>query len=176
MIPSYLLALRSPEVEVVGITSLFGNVRTKMATQNALYILEFGRPDIPVYEAITPPSGEEKGASRTLSTATTDWKHQSPRPRERWSRGNPPPSSSSRLPTRTRRGHRRRPCLRHERHARPSRRLRRVVKNLREIVHLGGAFFVNGNVNPNAGANVFDDVASTSSTAAARTSPWWVWT
>ena len=46
-----LLALRSPEVEVVGITSMFGNVRTKMATQNALYILEkFGRPDIPVYE------------------------------------------------------------------------------------------------------------------------------
>ena len=57
-----LLALRSPEVEVVGITSLFGNVRTKMATQNALYILEkFGRPDIPVYEGHhTSIVGEEK--------------------------------------------------------------------------------------------------------------------
>ena len=46
-----LLALRSPEVEVIGLTSLFGNVRTKMATQNALYLLEkFGKPDIPVVE------------------------------------------------------------------------------------------------------------------------------
>ena len=34
-----LLALRSPEVEVIGITSLFGNVRTKMATQNALFLM-----------------------------------------------------------------------------------------------------------------------------------------
>ena len=46
-----LLALRSPEVEVIGLTSLFGNVRTKMATQNALYLLEkFGKTDIPVVE------------------------------------------------------------------------------------------------------------------------------
>lgn len=46
-----LLALRSPEVEVLGLTTLFGNVRTKMATQNALYLLEvFGKPDIPVVE------------------------------------------------------------------------------------------------------------------------------
>ena len=46
-----LLALRSPELEVVGVTSLFGNVRTKMATRNALYLLEkFGRPEVPVVE------------------------------------------------------------------------------------------------------------------------------
>ena len=46
-----MLALRSPEVEVVGLTTLFGNVRTTMATQNALYLLEvFGRADIPVVE------------------------------------------------------------------------------------------------------------------------------
>ena len=56
------LALRSPEVEVIGITSLFGNVRTKMATQNALYLMEkFGRPDIPVVEgSLTSIVGAEK--------------------------------------------------------------------------------------------------------------------
>ena len=44
-------AVRSPELEVIGLTSLFGNVRTTMATRNALYVLEkFGRPDIPVVE------------------------------------------------------------------------------------------------------------------------------
>jgi len=43
--------VRSPELEVIGLTSLFGNVRTTMATRNALYVLEkFGRPDIPVVE------------------------------------------------------------------------------------------------------------------------------
>jgi uridine nucleosidase len=44
-----LLALKSPEIEVVGLTTIFGNVHTDLATQNALRLVEFaGRPDIPV--------------------------------------------------------------------------------------------------------------------------------
>lgn len=44
-----LFALQSPELEVVGLTSVFGNVYTDLATQNALRLAEFaGRPDLPV--------------------------------------------------------------------------------------------------------------------------------
>ena len=43
------LALCSPELEVIGLTSIFGNVHTALATTNALRLLEIaGRADIPV--------------------------------------------------------------------------------------------------------------------------------
>ncbi len=43
------LALRSPELEVIGLTTIFGNVDTSLATTNALRLLEIaGRADIPV--------------------------------------------------------------------------------------------------------------------------------
>ena len=53
-------ALRSPELEVVGLTSIFGNVHTELATKNALRLLEIaGRTDIPVapgaVDALTGP-------------------------------------------------------------------------------------------------------------------------
>lgn len=44
-----LFALKSAEIELVGLTTIFGNVYTDLATQNALRLVEFaGRPDIPV--------------------------------------------------------------------------------------------------------------------------------
>ena len=53
-------ALCSPELEVVGLTSIFGNVHTELATKNALRLLEIaGRTDIPVaagaVDALTGP-------------------------------------------------------------------------------------------------------------------------
>lgn len=40
------------KVEVIGLTTLFGNVKTPMATANALHLLEIvGRTDVPVAEA-----------------------------------------------------------------------------------------------------------------------------
>ena len=156
-----LLALRSPEVEVVGITSLFGNVRTKMATQNALYILEkFGRPDIPVYEGHhTSIVGEEK-------ERIADFVHGD----DGFGNTNPPPPSGKMVE-----GKSAAEFIVETANAYPGEvtvvalasatnvtlALRAdcdaVVKNLREIVHLGGAFFVNGNVNPSAEANIFGD-------------------
>ena len=45
-----MLALKSEEVEVVGITIVSGNVHTKVGAENALKVLkELGRLDIPVY-------------------------------------------------------------------------------------------------------------------------------
>ncbi len=42
-------ALRSPELDVIGLTTVFGNVHTDLATFNALRLLEIaGRTDIPV--------------------------------------------------------------------------------------------------------------------------------
>ncbi len=53
-------ALCSPELEIVGLTSIFGNVHTELATKNALRLLEIaGRTDIPVaagaVDALTGP-------------------------------------------------------------------------------------------------------------------------
>ena len=41
-----LAAFNSPEVEVVGLTTIFGNVRTAQATQNAFVLLNLvGHPE-----------------------------------------------------------------------------------------------------------------------------------
>jgi uridine nucleosidase len=49
-------ALASPELEVVGLTSIFGNVETELATTNALRLLEIaGRTDIPVARGADKP-------------------------------------------------------------------------------------------------------------------------
>ncbi|WVZ71842.1 hypothetical protein U9M48_020376 [Paspalum notatum var. saurae] len=45
------VALRSPELQLLGLTTTFGNVHTALATRNALHLLEaVGRTDIPVAE------------------------------------------------------------------------------------------------------------------------------
>lgn len=42
-------ALNSPEFDVIGLTTVYGNVAAKLCTQNALRLLEVAdRPDIPV--------------------------------------------------------------------------------------------------------------------------------
>ena len=49
-------ALESPELEVVGLTSVFGNAHTEVTTRNALKLLEIaGRPDIPVARGADGP-------------------------------------------------------------------------------------------------------------------------
>ncbi|AQK48531.1 hypothetical protein ZEAMMB73_Zm00001d029646 [Zea mays] len=49
------LALRSPKLEVLGLTTTFGNVHTALATRNALHLLEaVGRTDIPMAEGSHP--------------------------------------------------------------------------------------------------------------------------
>ncbi|KAK3226805.1 hypothetical protein Dsin_006667 [Dipteronia sinensis] len=45
------MAFQTPEVEILGLTTIFGNVTTEDATHNALLLCEIaGRPDIPVAE------------------------------------------------------------------------------------------------------------------------------
>src|SRR5690606_12111039 len=50
------MALRHPDVHVVGIGVVAGNVPLDMALQNALYTRELcGRPDVPVYAGAAAP-------------------------------------------------------------------------------------------------------------------------
>ena len=49
-------ALRSPELQVIGLTTIFGNVTSELATTNALRLLEIaGRSDIPVARGADDP-------------------------------------------------------------------------------------------------------------------------
>lgn len=51
-----LFALQSPELEIVGLTTIFGNVPTDLGTQNALRLVEFaGQPQIPVAHGADVP-------------------------------------------------------------------------------------------------------------------------
>jgi inosine-uridine nucleoside N-ribohydrolase len=50
------LALRSPELELLAVTTVAGNVGLEATTRNALLLLDlFGRADIPVHAGGTPP-------------------------------------------------------------------------------------------------------------------------
>jgi pyrimidine-specific ribonucleoside hydrolase len=56
-----LLALASPEVELVGITTVSGNQTLDKTTANALRVLEFaGRADVPVYAGADRPFVRER--------------------------------------------------------------------------------------------------------------------
>ncbi|WOL15666.1 putative uridine nucleosidase 1 [Canna indica] len=56
-----MMAFQMPEVEVLGLTTIFGNVTTANATRNALLLCEIaGRPEVPVAEGTHKPlNGEE---------------------------------------------------------------------------------------------------------------------
>jgi purine nucleosidase len=62
-----IMALRAPDVRVVAITTVAGNVDVAQATRNALYTVELCGADVPVY------SGAEKPLLRAYTNAT--WFH-----------------------------------------------------------------------------------------------------
>jgi pyrimidine-specific ribonucleoside hydrolase len=52
------LAARSPEVDLVGLTTVFGNVGLDLTTRNALRLLAYlGRTDVPVVQGFAGPAG-----------------------------------------------------------------------------------------------------------------------
>ncbi len=62
-----IMALRAPEVRVVAITTVAGNVDVQQSTRNALYTAQLCGSDVPVY------TGAEKPLLRTYQNAT--WFH-----------------------------------------------------------------------------------------------------
>ena len=70
-----MLALQSPELNVLGITTVCGNVPASQGAKNALKVLKrYGRLDIPVY------TGEEHPLKREYISAQDT-------PRGRWTGG-----------------------------------------------------------------------------------------
>ncbi|XP_022767882.1 probable uridine nucleosidase 2 [Durio zibethinus] len=153
------LALRSPEVEVIGLTTIYGNVYTTLATRNALHLLEVaGRTDIPVAEGshVTITKGTKLRIADFVHGADGLGNQNFPPPK-----GKPIDMSASaflveqanRYPgkvTVVALGPLTNIALAIE--LDPS-----FAKNIGQIVLLGGAFAVNGNVNPAAEANIFGD-------------------
>ncbi|KAL6578218.1 putative uridine nucleosidase 2 [Orobanche minor] len=154
-----LLALRSPEVEVIGLTTIYGNVYTTLATRNALHLLEIaGRTDIPVAEGshVTITKGTKLRIAHFVHGTDGLGNQNFPPPK-----GKPIEQSAvdfliqqaSLYPgkvTVVALGPLTNIALAMQ--SDPS-----FVKNVGQIVLLGGAFSVNGNVNPAAEANIFGD-------------------
>jgi len=63
-----LLAIASPEVELIGVTTVAGNQTIDKTTNNALRILELaGRSDIPVYRGANRPVIRPRTSLRTCT-------------------------------------------------------------------------------------------------------------
>ncbi|KAL2903999.1 putative uridine nucleosidase 2 [Bienertia sinuspersici] len=150
------VALQSPEVEVIGLTTIYGNVYTTLATRNALHLLEVAeRSDIPVAEGshVTITKGTKLRIADFVHGADGLGNQNFPPPK-----GKPIEQSAADF-------------LVEQANKYPGEvtlvalgPLTNVAlaiqldpefaKNIGNIVILGGAFAVNGNVNPAAEANV----------------------
>lgn len=126
-----LFALRSPELEVVGVTTVYGNAQVEQTTRNALCVLEVaGRTDILV----------ASGAARPLVRA---YRGKRSHIHGEDALGNtflPPPST--------------RPLTNL---ALAARLEPRVVPAVRPVIVMGGAAFVPGRVSPVPDVNVDND-------------------
>lgn len=153
-----LMAFQTPELEILGLTTVFGNVTTKDATRNALLLCEIaGRPDVPVAEGSFEPlkGGEPRVADFVHgSDGLGNLSLQSPK-------GNKIEKTAveflidkvSEFPGEV-------SILA----LGPLTNLALAIKSdssfaskVKRIVVLGGAFFALGNVNPAAEANIYGD-------------------
>eukprot|EP00803_Ostreobium_quekettii_P001600 evm.model.scf_936.2 EVM.evm.TU.scf_936.2 scf_936:35752-38412(-) len=153
-------AFNSPEVDVIGLTTLFGNVKTSLATENALRLRELaGREDVPVIE------GSSSTFAGVPNKRVADFVHgqdgfgntHQPRPK-----GSKEEAMSAAE------------FIQQKVSQHPGRITILALASLTnvalalsldetigskwaELVYLGGAFFRNGNVNPAAEANTLGD-------------------
>ncbi|CAE5956637.1 unnamed protein product [Arabidopsis arenosa] len=153
------VALNSPEVDVIGLTTIFGNVYTTLATRNALHLLEVaGRTDIPVAE------GTQKTFLNDTKLRIADFVHG----KDGLGNQNFPPPKGKPIEKSG-------PEFLVEQAKLYPGEITVVAlgpltnialaiqldpdfsKNVGQIVLLGGAFAVNGNVNPASEANIFGD-------------------
>jgi inosine-uridine nucleoside N-ribohydrolase len=65
-----IMAMRSPEVRVIAITTVAGNVPLEQATRNALYVAQLCDSPAPVFPGARQPSGAN-GCTPNGSTART---------------------------------------------------------------------------------------------------------
>lgn len=153
------VALQSPEVEVIGLTTIYGNVYTTLATRNALHLLEVaGRTDIPVAEGShVTITKDTKLRIASFVHGTDGLGNQNfPSPK-----GKPIEQSAAQFIVNQAKRY---PGEVTVVALGPLTNIALAVeldpeftKNIGQIVLLGGAFAVNGNVNPAAEANIFGD-------------------
>ncbi|CAK7325009.1 unnamed protein product [Dovyalis caffra] len=153
------LALRSPEVELIGLTTIYGNVYTTLATRNALHLLEVaGRTDIPVAEGshVTITKGTKLRIADFVHGADGLGNQNFDPPKTK-----PIEQSAAAFLVKQAKLH---PGKVTVVALGPLTNIALAIeldpefcKNIRQIVLLGGAFSVNGNVNPAAEANIFGD-------------------
>ncbi|OAE21743.1 hypothetical protein AXG93_1618s1080 [Marchantia polymorpha subsp. ruderalis] len=154
-----LLAFESPELDIIGITTTFGNVRTTMATNNALHLCELGgRDDIPVSQ------GLETSLRGQLKNRIADFVHG----QDGLGNTHPPAPKRSAIaqsaPDFFRQKSKEYPGEVTIVALGPLSNVAKAVeddpdfaKNIGQIIVLGGNFMVNGNVNPAAEANIYGD-------------------
>lgn len=162
-----LLALRSPELELVAVTTVAGNVGLEATTRNALLLLELaGRPDVAVHMGETPPPGRssvmaadvhgDDGLGGILSLKDPEGRCRYLLPRHRphstpaveailgYARARPDEITLVAIGPLTN-------------VARAAERDPDGLRRFREIVHMGGTFRCPGNITPVAEFNVFVD-------------------
>ncbi|ONH96211.1 hypothetical protein PRUPE_7G113700 [Prunus persica] len=153
-----LMAFQTPELEVLGLTTIFGNVTTEDATRNALLLCEIaGHPSLPVAEGspeplkggrprvadfihgsdglgnIFLPPPERKQIEKSASEFLVDMVSEYPGEVSILALG---PLTNLALAIK---------------------RDSSFAKKVKRVVVLGGAFFALGNVNPAAEANIYGD-------------------
>lgn len=153
-----LFAFNAPELEVVGLTTIFGNVHTDLATQNALWLAEFaGRPEVPVAHGAALPlivpleyvadfvHGRD-GLGNTSQAPPTGRALDRPAAQFIAETVMAQPGEITLVPVG------------------PLTNIAlalalepRIAQNVAEVVVMGGAATVNGNVNPAAEANIYHD-------------------
>ena len=151
-------ALKSPELDVVGLTTIFGNVHTTLATTNALRLLEIAnRTDIPVAKGADHPltfdfggpvpyvHGEDGPGNIHLPAPTTQ----------------PYPKSAAEFIVEQVMAHPGEitlvPIGPLTNIALALRLEPRIVENVREVVLMGGNALGEGNATPAAEANIHND-------------------
>jgi inosine-uridine nucleoside N-ribohydrolase len=156
-----LLALRSPEIDVAGVTTVFGNTNVEATTRNALNLLDFaGRSDIPVAKGAARPMVNPPGA-------TAEWVHgDDAMGNIGWTHVNnhackPLDMHAAQFIIETVMAHPGEVTLVA---VGPMTNLGlalqlepRIVRNVREVVIMGGSVVAPGNVSPSAEANIYSD-------------------
>lgn len=153
-----LMAFQTPSVEILGMTTTFGNVTTKDATRNALLLCEIaGCPGVPVAEGSPVPlKGEEPRVADFVHGADGLGNISLPPPKSKKidksaseflvDKVSEYPGEVSILAL----GPLTNLAL-------AVKRDKSFAKNVKRVVVLGGSFFALGNVNPAAEANIYGD-------------------
>eukprot|EP00899_Mesostigma_viride_P007677 jgi/Mesvir1/16910/Mv15776-RA.1 len=157
------LAFNCPELEVIALTTTCGNVRTADATRNALYLLErLGKAStVPVIQgALGPLKGGEKERVASFVHGMDGLGDLGDAPLPVHTQALEGISAAQFIVEAVNKSPGEIAIIALGNLTNIALALRldaRVATNVARIIFLGGAFFVNGNVNPAAEANVFGD-------------------